>query len=340
MSTLGAWLKTQGFTVDDNNVPVGRSSTWRGVEWLVVHHTGSDCDGAEADIAAYCRVGGKGTFPPLCQIMLGHSGKVWMTCRQRPGQAEPGRASHAGLGRGFGVAANTLNERALGIETQCVGSHKLATHKVQYAALIRLLAALCRRYGVPTSKIIGHKDWSSTGKVDPRDDMKKIRADVAAELTRQKSAIVKATEMVTASKPGPVLTHSGVIGSSSPYHKTPLEAPVSVVAGKPFTAASIILPEGRYICTLQVRMPTDLDNVGEVELVRVRGANSYPKQTSAEDSTGHGVALPARKIGDKWYRWRTPIEHPIDGGGRVDFRIVLTESSDNMRFVVKATRVA
>ena len=72
-----------------------------------------------------------------------------------------------------------MNERALGIECQCDGSHKISTHSTQYKALISLLAALSRRYDVPNKNIIGHKEWSSTGKVDPRDDMDDIRADVA-----------------------------------------------------------------------------------------------------------------------------------------------------------------
>ena len=180
MTTLGAWLRDQGFTVDDSNVPYGRESTWRGVDFLMVHHTVSDCDGSESSIANYCRT--EGSYPPLCQIVLGHSGKVWMTCKERSGQSDPGRASHAGSGDGYGVPRDSMNEYALGIECQCDGSHPIATHPTQYDALIRLLAALCRRYDVPTANVIGHKEWSSTGKVDPRDDMDTIRADVAHAL--------------------------------------------------------------------------------------------------------------------------------------------------------------
>jgi hypothetical protein len=175
-------LKGEGFTVDDNNVPYGRDSTWRGVSFLMVHHTVSDCDGSESSIASYCRTGGSGTYPPLCQIVLGHSGKVWMTCKERSGQSDPGRASHAGSGDGYGIPNDTMNERALGIECQCDGTHKIASHSTQYQTLINLLAALCRRYDVPVANIIGHKEWSSTGKVDPRDDMDDIRADVSDQL--------------------------------------------------------------------------------------------------------------------------------------------------------------
>lgn len=182
MTTLGAWLKGQGFNVEDNDVPLGRESAWKGVSYVMWHHTVSPCTGSEQSIATYCRKGGQGTFPPLCQIMLGNSGCVWMTCRERSGQKDPGRASHAGSGRRTGIPNDTMNEHALGIEFQCDGKHALSTHKKQYETGIALTAALCRRYNVPVRNVIGHKEWSTTGKVDPRDDMNKVRADVARAL--------------------------------------------------------------------------------------------------------------------------------------------------------------
>jgi hypothetical protein len=182
-STLGRWLKEQEFTVEDDDVPLGRESEWQRVNFLMVHHTVSPDNGSESDIANYCRKGGSGTYPPLCQIMLGQSGTVWMTCRERDGQADPGRASHAGSGSGYGVPDDTMNEQALGIEVQCDGTHPLSTHTHQYNVLIQLLAALCVRYElVPLDAIIGHKEWSTTGKVDPLDDMDTIRMDVVEAL--------------------------------------------------------------------------------------------------------------------------------------------------------------
>ena len=38
---LGAFLAANGFVVHDTDVPLGRESTWSGVEFLMVHHTGS-----------------------------------------------------------------------------------------------------------------------------------------------------------------------------------------------------------------------------------------------------------------------------------------------------------
>jgi len=184
-TTLGGWLKEQGFTVEDDDVPFGRDSSWSGVDFVIVHHTVSPEDGKESDIANYIRKGGSGTYPPLAQIMLGQSGTVWMCSKQREGQAEPGRASQAGNGDGYGIPDDSMNAYSLGIECQCDGSHELATHDVLYDTLIRLCAALVQRYDLPIENIeevIGHKEWSNTGKTDPRDDMSTLRSDVELAL--------------------------------------------------------------------------------------------------------------------------------------------------------------
>ena len=210
MSTLGSWLKGEGFVVDDNPVS-GRDSEWHGVDWILVHHTVSDCDGSEKSISDYCKYGSSGTYPPLCQVVLGHSGKVWMTSKERSGQSDPGRASHAGSGSGYGVPKDGMNAYSLGIECQCDGSHKLATHATQYETLIRLCAALCRRYNLPASHVIGHKEWSSTGKVDPKDSMDVIRADVAEAL--EEDEVVDVLDYDFLDKPG------GTFSATTSYKK-------------------------------------------------------------------------------------------------------------------------
>jgi hypothetical protein len=182
-TTLGRYLKTKGFIVDDTNVPYGRTSTWTKVKYIIVHHTvSSEKVTAEKEVANYVK--SKGSYPPLSQIMLGQSGKVWICSKQRPGQNEPGRANHAGFGSWPGVPRNQMNICSLGIEVQCNGMHPLNTHATQYKTLIKLIAQLCKRYGFDETHVIGHKEWSSTGKVDPRDSMSKIRADVKAQLAK------------------------------------------------------------------------------------------------------------------------------------------------------------
>lgn len=182
MTTLGDYLKGKGFRVDDSNVPYGRDTTWDKVKWIFVHHTASTCDASkEASDANYIKTA-SGRYPPLAQIMLGQSGKVWMCSKQRSGQAEPGRASHAGEGVYPGIPRDCGNQMSLGIEVQCSGAHPLANHKDQYAVLIDLIADLCTRFKLDSTKVIGHKEYSSTGKIDPRDNMNAIRADVKAKM--------------------------------------------------------------------------------------------------------------------------------------------------------------
>jgi murein DD-endopeptidase MepM/ murein hydrolase activator NlpD len=178
-TTLGQFLVEQGFVVHDTNVPIGRASTWTGVEFLMVHHTGSPDGNTAASDAAWIRTGNEDA--PLAQLMLDQQGEVWVCCRERDGQPDPGRASHAGRGNGFGVPDDKMNEVSLGIECKADGSKPLSDYPVLYAALIRLLQVLSARYGVENDNIIGHKEWSSTGKVDPRDDMDVIRAAVAGD---------------------------------------------------------------------------------------------------------------------------------------------------------------
>lgn len=178
MTALGAYLKDEGFDVDDSNVPLGRDSAWQGVRWLFVHHTAdTDDPGDAAACARYIRTA-EGRYPPLAQIMVGQDHRVYVCCKPRDGQAEPGRASHAGEGTYPGIPTDRGNEVALGVEVQCTGAHPLAHHATTYALTIDVLASLCRRYGLGPDKVIGHREYSSTGKIDPRDDCDRIRRDV------------------------------------------------------------------------------------------------------------------------------------------------------------------
>lgn len=178
-TTLGGWLAARGWVVHDQGVPVGRDSTWLGVKYLILHHTGPYS--SAAGMAKYLRSGTD--IAPLAQLMLDELGEVWVCSRERGGQTSPGRASHAGLGSGFGVPDDQMNECSLGLEVLADGSKPLSAYPTQYAAVIRLLADLREYYRVPQARLIGHKEWSRTGKVDPLDDMDKVRADVEALLS-------------------------------------------------------------------------------------------------------------------------------------------------------------
>lgn len=176
-TTLGRWLAEQGFTVHDSNVPLGRASTWTGAEYLLVHHTGGGF-ADPADMAAYCRTGTD--IAPLYELLVDAAGEIWVCAQERDGQPDPGRASHAGEGSWPGVPDDRMNERSVGVAGHADGTKPLSAYPQLYATLVRLLRALADRYQVPTAKILGHKEWSSTGKKDPLDDMNRLRSDVDA----------------------------------------------------------------------------------------------------------------------------------------------------------------
>jgi N-acetylmuramoyl-L-alanine amidase len=175
-TTLGNYLKSKGNKVVDSNVPMGREAAWDKVEWILVHHTASPDSWSEQQTADFIKFGRE--YPPLSQIMLGKSGTVWICSQQRAGQSEPGRATHAGAGIWPGVPQDRMNEFSIGIEAQNNGKTQLKDTPAQYTALIKLLVDLCNRYKIDETKILGHKEWSTTGKIDPLDNMNKIRADV------------------------------------------------------------------------------------------------------------------------------------------------------------------
>lgn len=176
-TTLGAWLSEQGFDVDDVNVSIGRASEWRGVQFIMWHHTASAPDRRPVDEANFIRQGSD--VAPLSQIMVDQSGKVWMCSYERDGQPDPGRASHAGSGRGYDVPDDAMNQVSLGIEFMCDGSKPISAYPKMYEVGLDLTAALCKRYDVMPEEVIGHKEWSDAGKVDPRDDMEVVRRSVA-----------------------------------------------------------------------------------------------------------------------------------------------------------------
>lgn len=176
-SSLGRYLAAQGLQVDDNGAP-SRPGTFRhpvqGVMW---HHTVGTCNtSSTAGEIRNARAGG------LYNLLVGADAVVYVITEQAHGQPEPGRAHHAGVGGPWqGVPADQGNGSIIGLSGQCNGAHPLATHPALYQAMVQTTAALCRRYGLIASQVLGHKEWTSR-KIDPRDSMAQVRAHVGAAL--------------------------------------------------------------------------------------------------------------------------------------------------------------
>lgn len=142
---------------------------------IVAHHTGSNGAGP----------GGIAHHPDLglaSQLHLSRTG-VFTLCGV-------GIAYHAGQGSWPGLPTNNANQYTIGIEAANDGTSGWPA--AQYDAYVRGCAAILKRLGHNSSRVIGHKEWGAIqGKWDPGGiDMKRFRNDVAAAMNSKPAPVV------------------------------------------------------------------------------------------------------------------------------------------------------
>jgi hypothetical protein len=125
------------------------------VNSIVIHHTagGATGDYPSEKVVMY----GRRDLPgPLANYGVGRSGKVYVFSN--------GVAWHAGQVR----ASWMDNQHSIGIEVESTGTGT-PWPAVQVHATAKLVAALCKRYGVPVSRVLGHKEVCAPvgRKIDP-----------------------------------------------------------------------------------------------------------------------------------------------------------------------------
>ncbi|MBX7454008.1 N-acetylmuramoyl-L-alanine amidase [Mycolicibacterium sp. 3033] len=157
---------------------------WRGrghgefadLRGVMVHHTGSDT--ATAESIAH----GRPDLPgPLSALHIARSGTVTVVAA--------GVSWHAGAGSYPWLPIDGANRHLIGIECANSGTSPSAPHRmhwpdVQYVALVRTCAAICRRLGRSADRVIGHKEYAgrAQGKWDPGAlDMAILRRDVTVQ---------------------------------------------------------------------------------------------------------------------------------------------------------------
>jgi hypothetical protein len=171
---------------------------WGGVNGFIWHHTGADVDVDDAKgYASGTLYRGLADLPgPLCHFSIGKDGTVYLVGW--------GRANHAG-GGDPAVLNHVINEdyssqlhptkgnrdgvdgnaHFYGVEIQYSGSHAMAP--AQYAAALKLSAAILDFHDWSERSVIAHGEWSSD-KWDPGYApgkimaMPAVRADVKATL--------------------------------------------------------------------------------------------------------------------------------------------------------------
>lgn len=95
--------------------------------------------------------------PVSAHYLIGRDGALYQLV------AEDLRAWHAGPGA-WGTISD-VNSASIGIELDNNGTDPYPTEQID--SLLRLLADICKRNGIPREQVIGHSDMAPTRKVDP-----------------------------------------------------------------------------------------------------------------------------------------------------------------------------
>ncbi|MET0417101.1 MAG: N-acetylmuramoyl-L-alanine amidase, partial [Actinoplanes sp.] len=144
-----------------------------GVLW---HHTASTSSASNPHPALGICINGRSDLAgPLCQALVDYNGVFHVI--------SAGRCNHAGVSGGSGpIPSGDGNTLMIGWEIDYNGVDQQMT-AAQYNASIAATAAVLTRLGRDSSYARGHRETSTTGKIDPSFiDLNVMRADVAAKM--------------------------------------------------------------------------------------------------------------------------------------------------------------
>lgn len=139
------------------------------IKGVMCHHTAGPKTGNMPSLRIVTE--GRPDLPgPLSQLCLGRDGTFYVVAA--------GRANHAGKGQWQGITIG--NTSFIGIEAKNKGtSDDFPWPEVQMDAYRRGVAAILKKIGQNPIMCCGHKEYSSTGKIDPLFNMNVFRLDVA-----------------------------------------------------------------------------------------------------------------------------------------------------------------
>lgn len=137
---------------------------------VICHHTGTTNKTADAPSLTVVQNGRSDLAGPLSHYLLSRSGIVYVVAA--------GQCWHTGAT----FQSWQSNPHAIGIEAEGTGYDPWP--ETQMSAYITLCAALSRAFGVPVSRILGHKEVAAPAgrKPDPNFDMNQFRARVTSVL--------------------------------------------------------------------------------------------------------------------------------------------------------------
>lgn len=166
---------------------------FKGCESIIVHHTATAAPGnyPSLNVVAYGRAGLKG---PLSQYGIGRDGTIYVIAA--------GYAAHAG--RDSQVHPwQARNVYSIGIEGENDGRGEVWGEQ-QMESYVALVRALCDEFGLPISRVYGHKEiaYTSTGrlgrKTDPTFNMDAFRNAVKRGYWKAAPVIIPASSKTPA----------------------------------------------------------------------------------------------------------------------------------------------
>ncbi|WP_132994157.1 N-acetylmuramoyl-L-alanine amidase [Gordonia zhaorongruii] len=162
-------LRAEGLRVVEHDGWRGRGhGDFRNILGVLCHHTA----GGGADDWRVVQYGRPDLPGPLAQLVLERDGTVRVIA--------VGVCWHAGRGSWPGWPTDDANWHTIGIEAVNDGRGQVWP-AVQLDAYKRICAAIARRVGFGAGMVVGHKEYSSEGKIDPAGiEMAAFRADVAS----------------------------------------------------------------------------------------------------------------------------------------------------------------
>lgn len=142
---------------------------------VVFHHTASNPAGGDAPALRLC-VNGTSEVPgPLCNVMIGRDGTVYLVAA--------GRANHAGYGGPWRtIPKDSANSYLAGVEVENNGVGE-PWSKELLEVCDTVFATLVVGFRRKASWVCGHKEWAPTRKIDPGEiEMRDYRKRVGRKI--------------------------------------------------------------------------------------------------------------------------------------------------------------
>jgi hypothetical protein len=141
------------------------------VKGVLCHHTAGPRSGDHPSLGTVMQ-GRTGLRPPLCHLLLSRDGTFFVVAA--------GKANHAGVGNWQGVRNG--NTQLIGIEGENTGlANDQPWPAIQMNAYERGCVALCKKLGVGSIMVAGHKEYALPHgrKPDPSFNMADFRKEIA-----------------------------------------------------------------------------------------------------------------------------------------------------------------